>query len=68
MGPLSERLVALAAMGGILFNYPLLDTFAVDGLLWGAPVLYLYLFTTWGALIALVAVALRINHRSGRGG
>ncbi len=68
MNSLAERLIALAAAGVVLFNYPILSAFAVDGTIAGAPVLYLYLFTAWAALILLVALALRRNGRGGRGG
>ncbi|MBI5274926.1 MAG: hypothetical protein HY854_00555 [Burkholderiales bacterium] len=53
----AERLVALFVLGWLLFSYPLLSLFDVDATAKGIPVLYAYLFGTWAALIALMAVA-----------
>jgi hypothetical protein len=49
------RLVAVAVLGLLLFDYPLLAVFDVDGRVLGVPVLWAYLFTVWGFLIALLA-------------
>jgi hypothetical protein len=54
-----ERLVALALLGFLLFNYPLLALFSTDDTVLGVPVLYAYLFATWGFLIALMALVVR---------
>jgi hypothetical protein len=54
-----ERLIALAVLGFLLFNYPLLSLFSTEGKLLGIPVLYAYLFTSWALLIALTALAVR---------
>jgi hypothetical protein len=58
-GRKGERLVALALLGFLLFNYPLLSLFSTDGMLLGVPVLYAYLFTSWAILIALMALVVR---------
>ena len=55
----SERLVALALLGFLLFNYPLLSLFSTDGTVLGIPLLYAYLFASWGLLIALMALVVR---------
>ena len=55
----SERLVALALLGFLLFNYPLLSLFSTDGTVLGIPVLYSYLFVTWGLLIGVMALVVR---------
>lgn len=52
-----ERLVALVALTVVAFNYPLVALFSHVHLLFGIPLLYLYLFVAWLAVIALVAVA-----------
>ena len=52
----TERLVVLAVIGVLALNYPALSLFAHGGLLFGVPVLYLYLFLVWAGLIALGAV------------
>ena len=50
-----QRLAALFFVGCLLFNYPLLFLFSRDGTLWGFPILYLYIFSAWAALIGLMA-------------
>jgi hypothetical protein len=50
-----QRLLALAAFGAVLMNYPLLSVFDVHHAWLGIPVLYLYVFGVWAALIALMA-------------
>jgi hypothetical protein len=50
-----QRFVALCMLGMLLFNYPMLALFNVSGVLFGVPVLYLYMFVAWAALIALLA-------------
>lgn len=51
-----QRLTALFLLGGLLFNYPLLQLFSRDGMILGLPVLYCYVFCTWAALIGLMAL------------
>ena len=58
-GRKGERLVALALLGFLLFDYPLVSLFSTEGTLLGVPVLYAYLFTSWAALIALMALVVR---------
>ena len=50
----SARFVALFLMGAVAINPPLLAIFDVDTLVLGVPLLYVYLFTAWAVLIALV--------------
>jgi len=45
-------------LGILLFNYPLLALFNVQGSVFGVPVLYAYIFLAWGLVIALVAVVM----------
>ncbi len=52
----NERLVALVLVGALALNYPLLSVFSDARLLFGIPVLYLYLFGGWAAFIALTAL------------
>jgi hypothetical protein len=54
-----ERLIALAVLGFLLFNYPLLSLFSTERTVFGVPVLYAYLFASWGLLIGLMALVLR---------
>jgi hypothetical protein len=57
--PKGERLVAVALLGFLLFNYPLLSLFSTEGSVLGVPVLYAYVFASWALLIALMALVVR---------
>ena len=48
----SARMVAVAALAVLLFDYPLLALFDVDVRVLGVPLLWAYLFTAWAAVIA----------------
>ena len=50
-----QRFVALCLLGTLLFNYPILALFNVSGMVFGVPVLYVYMFIAWAALIAVMA-------------
>ncbi len=54
----NERIVALFVVGVLAFNPPLLRVFDAgpDVMLFGIPLLYLYLFLAWAALIVCVAL------------
>ncbi len=52
----SQRLAALCLLGFLLFSYPLLAVFNVQATIFGIPVLYVYFFVAWAALIALMAL------------
>ena len=56
-----QRLAALFLLGVLLFNYPLLQLFARNGMVWGVPLLYCYVFCAWAALIGLMALV--VEHR-----
>jgi hypothetical protein len=51
----SARLIALALLGVMLFNYPLLSLINGSGTLFGIPLTYVYLFGVWLLLIGLAA-------------
>jgi hypothetical protein len=51
----SQRFVALWMLGLLLFNYPVLALFNVQGAVFGVPILYAWLFGAWLLLIALMA-------------
>jgi hypothetical protein len=53
-----ERLVALFALGVVLFTPPFLGIFNTPDRILGLPSLYLYLFAAWTLLIVLVALAI----------
>ncbi|MFO1317086.1 MAG: hypothetical protein U1F58_15945 [Burkholderiales bacterium] len=51
-----QRLVALFLLGTLAFNYPLVALFDRAVLAFGVPVLYVYVFSCWALLIALLAL------------
>jgi hypothetical protein len=51
-----QRLVALFLLGGLLLNYPLFSLFAGAAQVFGVPLLYVYIFSAWALLIALMAI------------
>ena len=48
--------MAVAVLAFLLFSYPLLAIFDVPVLVLGVPLLWLYVFTAWALVIALVAL------------
>jgi hypothetical protein len=54
----TQRLAALFILGGLLFNYPLLALFNRPALLYGIPLLYVYVFAAWALLIGLLALVI----------
>lgn len=62
----SQRLVALFALGVLLFTYPLLALFNGGGSVFGLPVLYAYLFSAWAVLILLLSLATRSRSGAAR--
>ena len=57
--PQTERVVALVLLATLVFNYPLLSLFGGPVLVFGVPVLYLYLFVAWAVLIGLIRGAMK---------
>lgn len=51
----AEWSVVLFLVAVLAFNPPVLSIFSVPDLLFGLPVLYLYIFLVWGGAIALLA-------------
>ncbi len=54
-----ERLVATFLLGIVLFNLPILKIFAVERVVFGVPLLFLYMFGAWLALLVLLALGNR---------
>ncbi len=54
-----RRLVGLFLLSLVLFNYPLLCLFNRPLLVFGIPILYLYLFGVWTLIIFLMLVISR---------
>ncbi len=51
-----QRLVALFLLGCLLLNFPLLYLFERDLVIAGVPLLFVYVFVAWAALIVLLAL------------
>ena len=51
-----QRLIALFFLGSALLSFPVIAAFNQAVLVAGIPLLVLYLFAVWGALIALAAL------------
>lgn len=54
-GLAGQRLVVVFLAGVVLFNYPVLMLFDRPELAFGFPLLYVFVFVMWAALIALIA-------------
>lgn len=52
---MKQRLVAVFFCGVLLLYSPVISIFDRVSLLFGVPVLYIYLFTVWDVLIAAMA-------------
>jgi hypothetical protein len=56
-----QRSLALFFLGCLLFNYPVLSLFSRSGYVLGIPILYVYLFISWAALIGLIAIIVEMR-------
>ncbi len=63
-GPDRQVLIALAGLGMLAFNFPLLAVWDSEATVFGLPLLPVALFAIWAALIAALAVA---SERRGHG-
>ena len=55
----SARMVAVAALALLLFGFPLMALFDVNVRVLGVPLLWAYLFVSWGVVVAVVAWVVR---------
>jgi hypothetical protein len=55
-GLVGERAIALFLLAFLAFNPPLLSIFSADVIVFGVPLLYLYLFCAWAGIIALIGL------------
>lgn len=63
--PYRAYVIVLFVAGILALNYPLLSLYDHILLLWGIPLLYLYLFLAWLTIIGLTALVMeRISARS----
>ena len=54
----NQRLIAVLIVGLLALNYPLLSLFSRAKLVFGVPLLYLYIFAVWYIFIVCVALIL----------
>lgn len=54
----NERLIVMLVIGITALNFPLLSLFSKIKLLFGIPVLYLYIFSVWAVFILCLAFIL----------
>jgi hypothetical protein len=60
-----ERLAAAFLLGLMLFMPPLLAVASKDVMVWGIPLLYLWLFGSWLGLIVVMALVVERSHGEG---
>ncbi|GAB4391164.1 MAG: hypothetical protein Tsb0032_01760 [Kiloniellaceae bacterium] len=53
----AEWSVVLFIAGLLAFNPPVMSIFSIPELIFGIPVLYLYIFLAWGVVILLLALS-----------
>jgi hypothetical protein len=58
-----QRLVAVFLAAVLLFNYPVLSLFDRPAAILGVPLLYIYIFAIWAAVIA--AITWIVERRTG---
>jgi hypothetical protein len=54
----NKRLVALFLFGLVLLNYPILSLLNINIMVFGFPLVYIYIFGIWGLLIFLSALVM----------
>jgi hypothetical protein len=52
----NKRLVGLFLIAWVVFNFPILSLFNLDRMIFGIPLLYVYIFGVWTLLIVLMAL------------
>ncbi|MBF0098943.1 MAG: hypothetical protein HQM04_18265 [Magnetococcales bacterium] len=55
-----DRLAALALLGLVALNFPILSLFSRAERLFGIPILFLYLFLFWVSFVVLIALVVRL--------
>jgi hypothetical protein len=62
----SSLLMGLFLLGCVLFNYPILTLFNLRVAVFGIPLLYLYLFAVWTAIILAIMLITRVRAKAVR--
>jgi len=61
-----KRLVGLFLLGCLLFNFPILSLFNHKVIVFGIPLLYLYMFSIWFILIVFIYLITRFTEGTTR--
>jgi hypothetical protein len=67
-GGTGDRLIAVFLLGVLLLTPPMMAIFNVGQLVFGIPLLYLYLFGAWILLVGLMPLILRQRGPGGTDG
>jgi len=59
----NDRLVALVILGMVALNFPILSLFSREGVVFGIPLLFFYLFGFW--LLFVLMIAMIVTRKSG---
>ena len=59
-----DRLIALFLFGAVALSPPLLGIFRADTMVFGIPLLFLYLFVAWAVLVGLLALIVEKTSRA----
>ncbi|MBF0172657.1 MAG: hypothetical protein HQL83_04310 [Magnetococcales bacterium] len=59
----NDRLVALVILGMVALNFPILSLFSREEIVFGIPLLFLYLFGFW--LLFVLMIAMIVTRKSG---
>lgn len=57
----NKRLVSLFFLGWMLFNFPLLSLFNKEVLIFGIPLLYVFLFASWSMIIFMMILSIHLR-------
>ncbi len=60
----TKRVTGFLIVAFLLFNYPLMSVANMPKLLFGIPVLYLYLFVLWFLVIIISSLILNLNKKN----
>jgi len=60
---INKRLVALFLLGCVLLNFPIISLVNLEILIFGLPLLYVYIFVIWCLLIGLTALVTLFHSR-----
>ncbi|MBI3710213.1 MAG: hypothetical protein HY246_21420 [Proteobacteria bacterium] len=60
----ADRMIALFLLAVLAFSPPLLSLFDADTLFIGMPLLFVYLFAAWAAVVGLLAIAIEGRGRT----